>query len=133
MKHLFVDSGFYIAWLNPDDELHPLAVPWMQRQDLRVVTSEFVLLEVAARLSQPPLRSHFSLLLQRVRLDRNTRLVRSSQGLFNDAAELYAQRPDKGWSLVDCSSFILMQRFKLKDALTPDHHYEQAGFTPLLR
>ncbi|HEX8285139.1 MAG TPA: hypothetical protein VF588_17395 [Pyrinomonadaceae bacterium] len=41
-------------------------------------------------------------------------------------------RPDKGWSLCDAVSMILMQRRGLADALTTDHHFEQAGFRRLL-
>jgi uncharacterized protein len=133
MRQVFADSGFYVALLNPRDQLHAAAIPWMQRTDLKMITSEFVLLEVGNKLSEPPLRGLFSSFLDRVRREPSIRLVRASQGLFNDAAELYRKRPDKAWSLVDCSSFILMQRFRLKDALTPDHHYEQAGFRALLR
>ena len=68
-----------------------------------------------------------------IRASRNTRVVLASSELFNQAVELFNKRPDKEWSLVDCSSFVLMERFKLKEALTPDHHYEQAGFRALLR
>lgn len=38
-----------------------------------------------------------------------------------------------GWgNLVDCSSFIIMEQQKLNQALTNDHHFEQAGFIKLL-
>ena len=40
---------------------------------------------------------------------------------------------DKEWSLTDCTSFVVMQEEGLTDALTTDHHFEQAGFTVLLR
>jgi predicted nucleic acid-binding protein len=52
-----------------------------------------------------------------------------------DAAawQLLARRPDKAWSLVDCASFIIMQERAITDALTTDHHFEQAGFTQLLK
>ncbi len=49
-----------------------------------------------------------------------------------DAWKLCKSRPDKAWSLVDCSSFILMQRQNIQAALTTDHHFEQAGFIRLL-
>jgi predicted nucleic acid-binding protein len=40
---------------------------------------------------------------------------------------------DKGWSLTDCSSFILMEQERLTAALTYDRHFTQAGFQILLR
>jgi predicted nucleic acid-binding protein len=45
---------------------------------------------------------------------------------------LYDQRPDKAWSLTDCISFTIMQDYGLRDALTGDHHFEQAGFNMLM-
>jgi predicted nucleic acid-binding protein len=46
---------------------------------------------------------------------------------------LLADRPDKEWSLVDCTSFVLMERRGLTEALTTDHHFEQASFVRLLQ
>ena len=47
--------------------------------------------------------------------------------------QLYETRPDKAWSLTDCMSFIVMRDGGLTEALTADHHFEQAGFTVLLK
>ena len=49
------------------------------------------------------------------------------------AWQLLLNRTDKNWSLVDCSSFIVMQQNKLIKSLTTDHHFEQAGFIRLLK
>jgi predicted nucleic acid-binding protein len=38
---------------------------------------------------------------------------------------------DKNWSFTDCISFIVMEQEGLIDALTGDHHFEQAGFNAL--
>lgn len=43
-------------------------------------------------------------------------------------AWLFASRADKAWSLTDCISFRVMAERGLSDALTADHHFEQAGF-----
>jgi predicted nucleic acid-binding protein len=34
---------------------------------------------------------------------------------------------------VDCVSFVLMEQRGAADALTTDHHFEQAGFVRLLK
>ncbi len=69
------------------------------------------------------------------------RLVDESKAIafhFVDAEAFHAARDfmllhqDKDWSFVDCSSFVLMRRLGLQDALITDHHFSQAGFRPLL-
>ena len=52
---------------------------------------------------------------------------------FLSGLELYTDRPDKAWSLVDCVSFKVMRARGLKEALAHDEHFEQAGFVALLR
>lgn len=60
-------------------------------------------------------------------------IVRIDEALEREAWQLWESRPDKTWSFVDCSSFIVMQREGLTEAVTADHHFEQAGFVRLLK
>jgi len=53
--------------------------------------------------------------------------------LYQRGINLYAQRPDKEWSLTDCISFVVMSDRGITEALTGDHHFEQAGFRALLK
>ena len=36
-------------------------------------------------------------------------------------------------SFTDCTSFLLMKELGLREALTKDAHFAEAGFVPLLR
>jgi hypothetical protein len=47
--------------------------------------------------------------------------------------EFFEQHKDKKWSLTDCLSFVSMRDEGLTEALTGDKHFEQAGFTALLK
>jgi predicted nucleic acid-binding protein len=48
------------------------------------------------------------------------------------ALQLYAERADKTWGLVDCASFVVMTEQGMTEAFTTDRHFEQAGFRCLL-
>ena len=45
----------------------------------------------------------------------------------------YERRLDKGYSLQDCVSMNVMEAEGITGVLTSDHHFEQEGFTILMR
>lgn len=53
--------------------------------------------------------------------------------VYQAGFDLFAARPDKAWSLTDCISFGVMRERGLSDALTADHHFEQAGFRAVFK
>ena len=53
--------------------------------------------------------------------------------LFDKSFALFGTRDDKEWSLTDCMSFVVMDTRGITDALTPDEHFNQAGFNALMR
>ncbi len=133
MMRVFADAFFYLALLNPRDRAHGAACDWAKRRDLAFVTTEFVLLEVADALSAPSTRKTASALLRKLRSDEDTHVVVVSPDILEEALLLFEQRPDKAWSLTDCTSFVVMQQQRLEDALTGDQHFEQAGLRALMR
>jgi len=60
-------------------------------------------------------------------------MVYVNKTLNQQALDLLRRRVDKSWSLCDAVSFVLMHDFEVHEALTTDHHFEQAGFTRLLK
>jgi predicted nucleic acid-binding protein len=53
--------------------------------------------------------------------------------MLDEGISLFESRPDKRWGLTDCISFEVMTVQGAVDALSADHHFEQAGFRALLR
>ena len=80
--------------------------------------------------------NHRALFLQwveRVRTDQSISYIAASEDWLARGLALFARRPDKESSLIDCISFEIMKQRRLSEALTADHHFVQAGFRALLR
>ena len=133
MKSVFADTVYYLALTNPRDQYAALATRFTAGFSGAFVTTSWVLTEVANSLVRGPDRTLFVELYPDLADDRRVTIVPPAQDLFEQGIEFYAQRPDKEWSLTDCISFIVMREYGLIDALTADHHYEQAGFKVLLQ
>ncbi|MGH9755060.1 MAG: type II toxin-antitoxin system VapC family toxin [Blastocatellia bacterium] len=84
-------------------------------------------------MSSPAKRERFIKLFDGLRSSNEVKIVPPSPELFEAGISLFRERPDKAWSLTDCISFIVMERESLTEALTGDHHFEQAGFVALLK
>jgi uncharacterized protein len=72
-------------------------------------------------------------LLESLETDPSVEVVLLTNGLYKLNANLFKQREDKEWGLVDCISFIVMQDRGISEAPTADTHFQQAGFRALLR
>lgn len=133
MKELLADSFYYLALANPHDRKHQQAVKVSRDKSACHVTHSWVLAEVGDALAAPGSRYLFTELLDLLRDDPTVIVLPATQELFDRGAALYRTRADKDWSLTDCISFIVMKERGIKEALTGDRHFEQAGFTALLK
>ena len=84
-------------------------------------------------MCEPLNRQEFIDTLADLRSSPSVEIVPPDELLWNEGLLLFASRPDKKWSLTDCISFVVMQREGIAEALTGDHHFEQAGFIALLK
>ena len=132
MTPLFADTSFYIAVVSERDAYHERAVLATKRYRRKQVTTEYVLVETGNWMAKSD-RPAFMQLLAELHADPNTTIVPASRDVFDRACRLYGERLDKEWSLTDCISFVVMQKLSITDALTHDHHFEQAGFRVLMK
>lgn len=132
MKEVFADTFHFLAIANPSDTFHATADEAAKDLSRRLVTTAFVLTEVGDGLAKLGNRELFPELLDLLKADRNAVVIPPTQALFDAGVRLYRERPDKEWSLTDCISFVVMKERGIREALTGDHHFEQAGFVALL-
>jgi len=133
MSTVFADTFYFLALLSADDAAHDRAVEMSGRLRSRIITTDWILMEIGDALCQPQMRTLFPALLDQLRGDPDVIVVEANRGLFDQGVSLYGDRADKSWSLTDCISFIVMRDWNLTEALTADRHFEQAGFVALLK
>jgi hypothetical protein len=125
---VFADAFFYVALINRRDEHHARVMTWSDSFDGEIITTQWVLTEVADAFAESHCRRHLREGFAALAEDRATRIIEVSPEHFTRGMALYDARPDKAWSLTDCISFAVMQEEGLTEALTGDRHFEQAGF-----
>ena len=90
-------------------------------------------MELGDAFHAPGQREEFVVFQDAVRADSKFRVLPSSPQLYAAGLNLFRRRRDKSWQLTDCIAFALMKDRGIREALTGDQHFEQAGFTALLK
>lgn len=132
MKAVFADAFYFVALLNRADQHHARATALARQLHDDLITTEWVLMEVADALAESASRRSVAPFIRDLAQDSKVKIIPAAHDLFERGLQLYDQRPDKDWPLTDCISFMVMTEAKLRDALTGDRHFEQAGFRALL-
>lgn len=133
MTELFADTWFLIAYTQRRDPDHDVANRMWRRFDhRRIITHDGVLTEYLAFFagSGPTVRLSAAHLVRSLPI-HGFEVVPQDRALFLRALALYEQRLDKGYSLTDCMSMVLMREHGIDHVVTNDHHFRQEGFTVL--
>ena len=138
MLEIFVDTSGWGNLVDKSQPYHQLMVQLYReakQQKRRLITSNYVITEVVALLTSPlriP-RPKIISFVNSLKQSPYVAIIHIDQYKDNDTWILLASREDKDWSLVDCSSFIIMKERGILEAFTNDIHFEQAGFIRLLK
>jgi predicted nucleic acid-binding protein len=120
VKDVFADTAYFMALNVQRDRFHERALILELGLGMRLVTTEWVLTEVANGLAAPSTRARFTRLINSLRSRDDVTIIGVSPKYFSRGCALYAERKDKGWSLTDCISFLVMKENGIDVALTSD-------------
>jgi predicted nucleic acid-binding protein len=135
LRSVFADTLYWIGLVNPKDQ-------WSNRvrqarKDLgvaKVITTQEVLTELLNALSKDlHLRASAVLYVEAILINPGIEVLPQSQITFLSGLTLYKSRRDKRYSLTDCISMMAMRQHGLNEVLTYDRHFEQEGFTNLIK
>ena len=83
MRRAFADTSFYQALLNPRDAWHAAALRFSEQYTERIMTTEYVLIELGALMSRGYSRQLFIELVQEIQSDLSTKIVPSTTEIFS--------------------------------------------------
>jgi uncharacterized protein len=130
---MLLDTSGLLACLDASEARHDTAVACYDSRTSRLthnyVLAELIALAQARRLPREPVIRFVAQLAA----DRDIEMIWVDRVLHDRAVALLTAQLDKTYSLCDAVSFVLMRNRGLHEALSTDHHFEQAGFSILLK
>lgn len=134
MKSVFADAQYWIAIVRPNDQWKKSATSARKALgDVILVTTDEVLTEFLAALSKIPALRKAIQVVRGILKNPNVRVVPQTRAGFLRGLDRFENRDDKQYSLTDCISMNVMESAEVKEVLTNDRHFEQEGFTVLIR
>jgi predicted nucleic acid-binding protein len=131
MRVVFADTFYWIALLSPRDNWHSKVIQFSQANShLNLVITDGVVDEVFASFSKQGslMRSKVVSLYQSLLNNPIVEIIYYNRELRRAGIELYQNRLDKGYSLTDCISMVVMKNENITEVLTNDYHFTQEGF-----
>ena len=135
MSKVFLDTSYALALSFQSDVSHiranRLAV-WLDRNNISIVTTRAILIEIGNALSKQRYRRQAIELLDSMEDQDGVEVFSLTDELYFKALTLFRNRLDKEWGWVGCVSRIVMQEQGISQVLTADRHFQQMGFRVLL-
>ncbi|HUE73448.1 MAG TPA: PIN domain-containing protein [Pirellulaceae bacterium] len=132
-----MDTSGWAAWADQAEQYHAPAqtrIDEVLNQGGQLITTSYVLLELSALLTRMRFDKGRQIrFLTDLKADPSVTVLFIDEPRDAKAWQHWSGRGDKQWTLVDCASFVVMQEEGLTEAITSDHHFEQAGFVRLLK
>ena len=134
-REVFVDSSGLYALADRRDPVRASAEQMTARlvkSGAGLILTNYIIDE-ACTLAKARAGRHGALqLLEIIDSSKAFRLIWIGEDRFQLGKAFFRKYADHGYSFTDCTSFIVMEELRIRDALTTDRHFAEAGFRPLL-
>jgi predicted nucleic acid-binding protein len=135
MKKVFADCHYWIAIVKPGDQWAEAAksAKTLLGEALIVTTDEVLTEFLAALRSGEYMRKQAAKMVRFILENPNVKVIPQTRDSFLKGLAFYESRNDKEYSLIDCISMNVMKNESLVEVLTNDRHFEQEGYTVLIK
>lgn len=134
---IFVDTGAWIAILNPNDQYHREAIAIynnLRDQETRLLTTDYVIDESVTRLRYDTNHSvavAFLEFIGNAEIVGGLTVLAIDKDLFEKAKALFRQYDSARLSFTDCTSFVVCHENNIREAFAFDQHFSMMGINLL--
>lgn len=131
MRKVFVDTFYWVALINPQDDWHNKVISISQSLgNSLLITTEEVLIEVLAFYSKSGIKLKQKTInfIKSILSNQNIKIIEQTHYSFTLGFQFYQTRLDKGYSLTDCMSMNTIKQLGINEILSHDKHFFQEGF-----
>jgi len=133
-ESIFVDTGFFIAIVNKDDEFHANAMNLYTAlkktlNKVKLIFTDYIFDEIMTGLKNHGVNIDAILKFgEDLLLSKYFTFYKVADAHFREAWNMFKKYKDKDWSFTDCTSFVVMNDLGIKFHLSFDAHFDQAKF-----
>ena len=134
MKHVFVDTGTWIGIAVSRDQTHEVAAAYardLAETKMPLLTTNYILVEAYTRIRYDDGHAKavtFDALIREMVRGRQLAIAWVTAPIHEEAVELFKRYSDQDFSLVDCSSFVVARRRRVREVFGFDRHFATMGF-----
>jgi len=129
--NFFADTSGWMSLFNTKEARYSAVRNWMDNaagQGHHFIVTDYVLDETITGLLGRVDHHTAAAFAKWILKQKHITILNITEEIWHDALEMFYRYDDKQYSFTDCTSFVVMQKRKLRDAFALDHHFEQMGF-----
>ncbi|HHY97467.1 MAG TPA: PIN domain-containing protein [Firmicutes bacterium] len=136
-EKVFIDTSAWISLVAARDPHHrAMADEWLMLLNggiIPVTTSDVIseTITYLRRYASHAVAVQFYTFIKEAESEQRLAIAWVNEPLFAEAWEIFTKYADQKFSAVDCTSFALCMRERIKRALTLDHHFAIVGIRPI--
>lgn len=124
---IFVDTGAWFAITVPSDPNHAQAKAWLRSNTKPLLTTDYVIDETLTLLRARGEFQRAISLGDAFFTKAIAQIHYLSEEDIQETWQTFRQFVDKQWSFTDCSSKVILEKFKCTEAFAFDYHFKQFG------
>ena len=130
IRRVFADTSFLVSYYNEHDRNHKDAraiTKSLEGENILWVISDYIFDEFLTVLLVRRNKQFAIEIGQAILDDPNISVVIIEKEVFNKAWKLFRRNKNQVWSFTDSTSYILIKKLKITEAVSFDQHFREFG------